>query len=358
MEKEFEKYDFKALAEDPSFRNWVLYPDPANTLFWETWLAENPEMHKTVHMARNFLTGLQETNTDLEEYDLEEITDSIIRSGSPKYGFGAFREFLRVAAAFIILAASFFLLYRYGSLKQQKEEYADLNSGEDLIEYRNDSQDTKNIVLSDGSKIILYPKSRIRYPHVFSDSLRKIFLSGQAFFDIEKNPQRPFWVYTKYLSTQVLGTSFMISAFENTADVKVEVKTGKVSVYTRRDLKNSSDRHSGPQAGMILTPNQQVTFSKKEARLVKSIVQKPEQIITLKKEEFRFEETPVSVVFTILEKAYGIPIIFDAQHMTDCYLTASLEEEDLYQKLDMICRVTRSYYEIVDAQIVIHSRGC
>lgn len=155
-----------------------------------------------------------------------------------------------------------------------------------------------------------------------------------------------------------LGTSFMVSAFENTKDVKVEVKTGRVSVYTSKDLNTHQDDRKGLLAGMILTPNQQVTFSKTESRLVKSIVEKPEQIVSIPKEQFRFEETSVSDVFSMLEKAYGISIIYDAPNMADCYLTATLEEENLYEKLDIICKVTHAYYEIVDAQIIIHSRGC
>jgi hypothetical protein len=54
----------------------------------------------------------------------------------------------------------------------------------------------------------------------------------------------------------------------------------------------------------------------------------------------------------------GINIIFDEKNMENCYLTASFSVESLYDKLKLICKITHSTFEIVDAQIIIHSKGC
>ena len=93
--------------------------------------------------------------------------------------------------------------------------------------------------------------------------------------------------------------------------------------------------------------------------MVKTLVEKPE--IILAKEDvphFTFEDTPVTEVFQAIEKAYGIDILYDAEIMKDCPLTATLENQPLNEKLMVICKAVEANYEILDGQIVIHSTGC
>jgi hypothetical protein len=66
----------------------------------------------------------------------------------------------------------------------------------------------------------------------------------------------------------------------------------------------------------------------------------------------------IAEVFKTLEKAYGINIVYDAEVMKNCYLTASLDDEPLFEKLNLICKTIDAKYEQVDAQIVIYSNGC
>ncbi|MVM36761.1 DUF4974 domain-containing protein [Spirosoma sp. HMF3257] len=71
-----------------------------------------------------------------------------------------------------------------------------------------------------------------------------------------------------------------------------------------------------------------------------------------------FDHTPVVAVFKKLEAAYGIVINYDVDLLTGCELTAEFGSESLFEKLDLICRATESHYEVIDAQIVIYSKGC
>jgi len=222
----------------------------------------------------------------------------------------------------------------------------------------NDTNEIIQLYLEDGSQIELYPKSSIRYPNPFDSKKREFFLNGQAFFNVTKNPEKPFWVHTKKISTQVLGTSFMVSGFDGEQDAKVQVKTGKVSVYVQKDLENFDKKDNSYLEGLVLTPNQQAVYVSNENRLLKSIVDAPVQIKKIKKESFIFDETPLKEVYTILEKAYGISFNYDEKKIENCYLTANLEVESLYEKLILICRITHSTYEIVDAQVIIYSKGC
>ena len=359
MNLEYRNYSFEDFSRDESFRQWVLNPDNKTELFWTNWMAQNPDCVEQINSAKAFLLALREKDIALDDDELDIITAKIVLENVVKIPFWKTQVFKIAASIALILGIGFFGL-RYYSEKQQMAFLEKINPSltTNYIETENKETETQNIKLEDGSVIMLYPKSRVRYPKQFSDEAREVYLVGQAFFNITKNPTRPFWVYTNYISTQVLGTSFMVKAFDGEKNVKVEVRTGKVSVYNREDLEKAKLHKNNELEGIILTPNQAIDYSIADARLLKSISKKPELLVAEAPESFVFDEAPIAKVFEQLEKAYGIHIIYDEKNMENCYLTASLSDESLYEKLNLICKITHSSYEIVDAQIVIHSNGC
>jgi hypothetical protein len=63
-------------------------------------------------------------------------------------------------------------------------------------------------------------------------------------------------------------------------------------------------------------------------------------------------------VFDQLQTAFGVKIVHDAELLANCNLTASLSEESLFEKIDIICETIQAKYEIADGQIVIYAKGC
>lgn len=359
MNLNYRNYSFEDFSQDESFRQWVLNADKQSELFWTNWLAQNPDCAENINSARAFLLTFHEKDIALSDDELEAITDKIAEETLIKIPIWKTPVF-RVAASIIMLSVIGFLGLKYYS-EQQTTAFLEAITPAlttNYIETENEETENKKIALEDGSIITLYPNSKIRYPRHFSVQVREVYLVGQAFFDIAKNPKQPFWVYTNHISTQVLGTSFMVMALKDEKGVKVEVHSGKVSVYRHEDLEKAKLQKKNELAGIILTPNQSIEYSIADARLLKSISKEPEILVNLAPENFVFDETPISKVFAQLEKAYGIHIIYDEKNMENCYLTASFSDESLYEKLNLICKITHSRYEIVDAQIVIHSNGC
>ena len=127
-------------------------------------------------------------------------------------------------------------------------------------------------------------------------------------------------------------------------------------------LKNEQ-RPFNQNKGVILTPNQMAVFDREPERLTKSLVEDP-AIIRPPNEKngdsnsFIFNDTPVEKVFKVLEKSYGVTIIYDRDVLNNCTVTAPLGSETLYEKLDLVCKVIRATYEVVDAQIIVSSKGC
>lgn len=367
----YKEYHFHELAADPYFRKWILEGDRAAERFWAGWITENPEEEKKVMAAKAFLLTLQEKDTDLSDAELERITRKVIARGEQRPGKDAVprdsemriirplkKTWLAASVALVLLTGLGYYLYF------SKNETVPVTTGinevilDDFREISNTTTAVKKVELADGSTISLYPKSKVKFPEDFNRNERNVYLTGQAFFEVVKNAQKPFWVYTEDISTQVVGISFMVKAFEGAGESNVEVKKGKVLVYTRKDLKTAQKGQTNTLPGMMISSNQKVSFSKSEEKLVKSIIEAPEQVEKIDGSLFRLEEEPVAVVFARIEKVYGIPINYDAQSMTECYVTANLEGEALFRKLDLICKITHSSYEIADGQIFVYSKGC
>jgi type II secretory pathway component GspD/PulD (secretin) len=104
-----------------------------------------------------------------------------------------------------------------------------------------------------------------------------------------------------------------------------------------------------------------VVYDREVEQLTKSLVAEP--ILVLQEKEvqmmdFNFDDTPANEVFEVLEKAYGIHIIFDADLLKNCPVTAPLSNQNLYKKLKIICKAIEAEYVLIDGQIIIQSKGC
>lgn len=110
---------------------------------------------------------------------------------------------------------------------------------------------------------------------------------------------------------------------------------------------------------MLLTPNQEIQFARADQRFKRTLVEKPTLVLTQQElKKYSFENAPVSEIFTALETAYGVDIVFDEETLSSCRLTTSLSAETLFDKLAVICEGIGASYKVVDAQVVVTGRGC
>ena len=228
--------------------------------------------------------------------------------------------------------------------------------------HHNDTDKPMTVLLQDGSSVVLQPGGRLSYSEGVNRKRREVTLTGKAFFEIVKNKQKPFLVYSYGLATKVLGTSFTIDASSESKDIKVEVRTGTVSVFSINNLDNNQKEAvlDKPELeGVTLNHDQRIAFSKESGR----IIQLPAVVAVasdkdVSKQHFVFDETPVSEVFRILENAYNVRIVYDREKMGSCPLNATLIGQPLTEKLEVICNALDAQYEVADNQITILGKGC
>lgn len=210
-------------------------------------------------------------------------------------------------------------------------------------------------VLPDGSTITLLPGSSLTLLRSFGELKREVFLEGEAFFDIARDTRRPFLVYTNGLTAEVLGTSFLISAYKDQKEIVVAVKTGKVSVYTNA---RDSKQHSGPQNQLILSSNQQVIYNPSEHIALKKLVNEPQVILPEPTLKDTYTNAPVIEILASLEQNYGIDISYDADILSNCTLTSDMSEEGFYEQIKIICNALGARYEITEDAVVIEASAC
>jgi transmembrane sensor len=232
---------------------------------------------------------------------------------------------------------------------------AKVNQG--FSEEINNSGHLKKIQLEDGSFVSIYPGSKLAFPKHFASDKREVYLEGEALFTVSKNPNRPFFVYNNQIVTQVLGTSFTVR--NKNGKIEVAVKTGRVAVYENGEQINLNDVEQKSN-GVIITPNQKVTYYQQERHFVTSIVDQPapapaETTQPVIATHFNYNETPVYKVLEDLEDTYKLEIVLENDKIKNCLFTGDLSNQNMFNKLESICVAFSSSYEIKGTRILLKS---
>lgn len=360
---QYQSFTVEELATDEGFRNWVISPTLESDHLWEQWLIENPGRSGVVARAKELVLAVHQLyNDDLSEdtvfQEIKEITQ-IAEERLPDRRMPFPTRFIGWAAAMILVSVGMgwlYLRFENASIGLEKVQTYE-RSSDSLLVKTNTGNKEITVLLSDKSIVTLSPKSTLRYPRQFVNTERKVYLSGEAFFDISKNPVQPFVVYTDEMVTKVLGTSFRIKAFDQDLIEEVSVKTGRVSVYRKKEYDQPD---LDPEvASITLNPNQQARYNRRENKLEKGVILNPEMLVESSgvKEQI-FDEKPVTEAFDALSKAYGIQIIYKPEVLSNCIINAQFGDENLKQRLNAICQAIGADYDLENERIVIRSQGC
>lgn len=136
---------------------------------------------------------------------------------------------LKYAAVFaVLIAGTFYVTKQYLS-----EEF-----GKNYTMITAPKGQRVKVDLPDGTVAWLSPCSSLRLSASFNESDRKVELDGATYFDVAKNPEKPFIVSAKGYRVRVLGTKFNISAYKNSAEFETDLVEGCVHIYDPADIRN------------------------------------------------------------------------------------------------------------------------
>lgn len=270
------------------------------------------------------------------------------------------RKIVAIAAAVILIV--FISVFTISNLsKTDTDSLVTIpgNENQVLVVSNNKSNKAISVALEDGSVVILQPNASLYYPEKFGNTNRAVKLFGDAFFEIAKDPNKPFLVHHDKLITRVLGTSFYIK--HNDADdlVEVEVRTGKVEVY--KPTKRNKDGQGKLDNGVIVTPNQKVKYDDRTQLFSTSLVDIPVPVNQPANDyikSYSFDREKLSVILDIIQKDYGIKIELEQHHVEDCLFSGDIDGLNLYTKLDIIVTALGLHYELKGTTILMTGKGC
>lgn len=349
------------LLLDNRFVDWVVNPGSPYQEYWLQWIHSNPANQELADEAKRFLLELRKGECDNEvEIDAgtteqmlsnihREISKSTTQQHSTLPGFRKYWMAAAVVAGLLLVAAA--IIFRKQEMPQALQQSPpDMEVVADVVRF-NGGNRNELVYLPDGSRVTLARGARIVYNRLMSGKKRNVTLNGEAFFDVAKNPERPFYIHTQRMVIKVLGTSFRVKTSHN--EESVIVKTGKVSVYLKeQDLEESAAR--------ILLPRQVCTYSTNNNTFTTSAYASASkiEIAADSTREYNFEEAPLSDVLQSLEKMYDLPIHFDKNAFRNCLVTISLDNESLEDKLEVLTKTVGASFSISDYGISIKGKGC
>ena len=200
------------------------------------------------------------------------------------------------------------------------------------------------VELSDGTKVWLNSMSSLKYPVSFNSKNRIVVLSGEAYFEVAKDAERPFFVKIKDYTVKVLGTSFNISSYDNDEVIRTTLSEGQVEINSIKGLDKDT---------FILEPNQQFSFSKiglkAEVRNVNA-----SQYSSWRYGRFSFDEDTLEDIFRILERWYDIDVFYDEHSVKYELFTGELPRfEDMNKILDKMEYVSEVKFRVENNIILV-----
>jgi len=284
----------------------------------EQWLGAHPDHQKKYQQMQwvweRSKTTLQNSKVD-ENLAWEEFKARKNNRSSKTIKFFPF--WLRgVAAAFAILAIGWIAL----SFMPHTGRAYFTNV---VLESENIS---KKEILLDGTLVTLNKNSRLSYAQkIFSGERQARLLEGEAYFEVQKNEQKPFYIQVDDLTIRVLGTSFNVNTREDHTDVILD--EGSVSV------------HLGDQA-LVLEPGQKVAVNSKNNSLKISPIENSLYRYYLNN-KFEAQNIPLYQIVEALNNAYDASITIASEDLKSRKITTTLEYGSLDQNLEVIKETLR-----------------
>lgn len=207
------------------------------------------------------------------------------------------------------------------------------------------ANEEKTITLPDSSVIILNENSSLTYPKQFAVNERKVSLEGEAFFEITKNPLRPFTIENKSFDVKVVGTSFNIAAYEKDTTAVVTVVTGTVSFVDKN------------QYSELLTVGDVGVLNKRKQRITKST--NPDlNFMAWKTKKLEFTNTNFNDVCASLKKYFAVNIDVKDKAILNCTFTGFFENPKLDDVLKILEKTLNIKAVVNQKNVEITGKGC
>jgi len=192
------------------------------------------------------------------------------------------------------------------------------------------------VTLPDGSKVWLNSESSIRYPASFTGNERKVFVTGETYFEVAKDESKPFRVVAGDITVEALGTQFNINAYTNEPIFSTTLIEGSVMV-TQGTVEN------------ILKPGQQAQLTKDNFQIVPA---NADDATAWKDNQFKFKDTPIDAIMRQIERWYDADVEY--KDKVTLHLNAKIGRDVPVSKLLQIFEETNQVkFKVEGTKIIV-----
>lgn len=205
---------------------------------------------------------------------------------------------------------------------------------------------TFELELTDGTHIHLNAGSSLKYPVNFiKGEERRVFLVGEAYFDVAKDANQPFIVSTEKLNIRVLGTEFNVSSYKGSKDINTVLVEGSVAIYKEDDVYNN-------KTSTHLTPGHIATWSNVKKNISIDKVDTREYTAWIDG-KLIFKRRTFGEILIVLERHFDIEIENTYEALNSERFLASFDTESIEQILEYFRKTNEFSYEINNNKIII-----
>ncbi len=360
---DYSRFTVEDFVLDKKFRKWVLTPDTETNVFWDEWVEKHPHKLKTLQEAKIIVLKFPKVNYGWNHEKEDALWQTIkqdIHSATQKSDTKVislhssatlqhhslqknnrkwhYHQTGKVAAAILFVLSAGMAFYFGTQYFQKDSENRDVT----FINREIPLGKKEQFHLPDGTFIVLNAGSAVKYPAYFSDTLRSIEISGEAFLEVAKDSLRPFRVKTGDLMTQALGTAFNVR-HDGENEVEIALVEGKVLV--------SSIEKEGTSADIILLPGEKVVLDVQK-KLEKSHFN-PEKVIAWKDGILLLERANEHEVIYKLEQWFGVTITIEGEPKRSWQYSGTFDNKSLEYILKSMSYTMNFSFSIEDTDVTI-----
>ena len=221
------------------------------------------------------------------------------------------------------------------------------------------------ILLPDNTVVWLNADSKIIYPDNFQKEKREVQLTGEAFFEVTKDPRRPFIIHTNSIDIKVLGTVFNVRSYPEESTSETSLLKGEIEVTIHQSNKK-----------LLLSPNQKLTVANyttapefKQNKIAEN-KHTEEPLLTLNNIHYNedsistatswidntlyFDNELLEKVVSKIERWYNVEIVIKNEKLRSAHFTAAFENETLVEVMEALSLSNPFKYKIEENKLSIY----
>lgn len=202
----------------------------------------------------------------------------------------------------------------------------------------------KELKLPDGTKVWLNKHTTLKYPREFSEKGRLVYLEGEGYFEVQRNPEKPFTVQSEAMQVRVLGTVFNLKSDKTRMSAVATLLRGEIQVKGNHE-----------EGMIVLSPGQKAELNGMSKKLI--VKQVDTGFENWHNNQFVFEKADIFTIARTLENSYGVKIILAPDiDVKNTYSGTLMKKDDIEAVLGLIRNVIPIEYKVVGSSVFLSSK--